>query len=130
MDHAPNPDHEAIAEAVDAVCAGFDDDYTNGIQVSYMSGPDLVPDWVHEAFESGAAVVAASKDQPVFIMTTASSRHAGGVNMLMCDSSCHFVSDSIGLEAWRALGSRNGGELAAGDVLRIETPGGGGYGTS
>lgn len=31
--------------------AGFDDDYTNGIQMSYMSGPDLMPDWVHEAAE-------------------------------------------------------------------------------
>lgn len=29
--------------------AGFDDDYTNGIQLSYLSGPELLPDWVYKA---------------------------------------------------------------------------------
>ena len=27
MDFAPNPDHEAIVEAVDNVCSQFDDNY-------------------------------------------------------------------------------------------------------
>jgi prepilin-type N-terminal cleavage/methylation domain-containing protein len=40
--------------------------------------------------------------------TTASSRHNGGVNMACCDGSTHFVSDSIDIAAWHALGSRNG----------------------
>ena len=31
MDFTPDPDHEAIAEAVDAVCAGFDDTYWSGL---------------------------------------------------------------------------------------------------
>jgi prepilin-type processing-associated H-X9-DG protein len=40
----------------------------------------------------------------------ASSGHPGGVNVLLCDGSVRFVRDSIALDAWRALGSRDRGE--------------------
>jgi prepilin-type processing-associated H-X9-DG protein len=43
--------------------------------------------------------------------TTASSRHNGGVNLVFADGSTHFVSDSIDLVVWRALGSRDGEEV-------------------
>jgi prepilin-type N-terminal cleavage/methylation domain-containing protein/prepilin-type processing-associated H-X9-DG protein len=39
-----------------------------------------------------------------------SSKHLGGVNMLLGDGHVRFVQDSISLTAWRALGTRNGGE--------------------
>jgi len=42
--------------------------------------------------------------------TTASSRHPGGVNMVMADGSQRFVSDSIEIRIWWALGSRDGRE--------------------
>ena len=41
----------------------------------------------------------------------ASSRHTGGVNVLLGDGSVHFVHDGVNLATWRALGSRNGGEV-------------------
>jgi prepilin-type N-terminal cleavage/methylation domain-containing protein/prepilin-type processing-associated H-X9-DG protein len=44
----------------------------------------------------------------------ASSRHVGGVNVLYGDGSVHYVPDSVDLDVWRALGSRDGGE-APGD---------------
>ncbi len=42
--------------------------------------------------------------------STASSRHAGGVNVAMADGSTHFVADNIDVLVWQALGSRNGAE--------------------
>jgi prepilin-type N-terminal cleavage/methylation domain-containing protein len=44
-------------------------------------------------------------------MSTARSRHFGGVNLVMADGSTRFVLESIDLAAWRGLGTRNGSEL-------------------
>jgi prepilin-type N-terminal cleavage/methylation domain-containing protein/prepilin-type processing-associated H-X9-DG protein len=40
-----------------------------------------------------------------------SSAHPGGVNTLFGDGSVHFITNSIDLATWRALGTRNGGEV-------------------
>lgn len=48
---------------------------------------------------------------PGRIATTASSDHAGGVHVLLCDGSVRFVSETIDLPLWRGLGSVNGGEV-------------------
>jgi prepilin-type processing-associated H-X9-DG protein len=42
---------------------------------------------------------------------TASSGHDNGVNVLLCDGSVHFITNSINLSTWQALGTRNGGEV-------------------
>jgi prepilin-type N-terminal cleavage/methylation domain-containing protein/prepilin-type processing-associated H-X9-DG protein len=44
---------------------------------------------------------------------TAGSAHPGGANTLFADGHVVFVKDSIALEAWRALGTRNGGEAVS-----------------
>jgi len=41
----------------------------------------------------------------------ASSYHAGGVNVCMCDGSVRFVSDNINFATWQAMGTRAGGEV-------------------
>ena len=48
------------------------------------------------------------------IRHTARSTHAGGVMVGMCDGSSHFVSDSIALEIWRALGTPDAGDVVEG----------------
>jgi prepilin-type N-terminal cleavage/methylation domain-containing protein/prepilin-type processing-associated H-X9-DG protein len=48
---------------------------------------------------------------PQRISTTANSRHPGGVNVTMADGAVRFVKASVGLVTWRALGTRNGGEV-------------------
>jgi prepilin-type processing-associated H-X9-DG protein len=52
---------------------------------------------------------------PLRIMTTADSKHPGGVNVLMCDGSVRFVKNSISQVTWLALGTRNGGEVISSD---------------
>jgi hypothetical protein len=48
--------------------------------------------------------------------TTASSRHPGGVNLVRVDGSGGFISSSVDLPAWQALGSRDGAEVISGEL--------------
>jgi prepilin-type N-terminal cleavage/methylation domain-containing protein/prepilin-type processing-associated H-X9-DG protein len=45
------------------------------------------------------------------IFVSARSYHSGGVNVGLADGSVRFVTDGVNLTAWRAIGSRNGGEV-------------------
>jgi prepilin-type processing-associated H-X9-DG protein len=45
-----------------------------------------------------------------------SSLHPGGVNTLFGDGAVRFVKNSIGLFVWRAVGTRNGGEVISADA--------------
>jgi prepilin-type N-terminal cleavage/methylation domain-containing protein/prepilin-type processing-associated H-X9-DG protein len=47
--------------------------------------------------------------------TTATSNHPGGVNVGFADGSVKFIKDSIGLQTWWALGSRNQAEIISSD---------------
>jgi prepilin-type N-terminal cleavage/methylation domain-containing protein/prepilin-type processing-associated H-X9-DG protein len=46
---------------------------------------------------------------------TASSRHAGGVNVLFADGSTRFIKSTVNPQTWWALGSRAGGEVLSSD---------------
>jgi len=48
---------------------------------------------------------------------TAGSAHPSGANTLFVDGHVAFVKDSISLQTWRALGTRNGGEIASVETL-------------
>jgi len=49
---------------------------------------------------------------PTYAIVTARSFHPGGINAAFVDGSCRFVRETISLSAWRALGTRDGGETA------------------
>jgi prepilin-type processing-associated H-X9-DG protein len=53
---------------------------------------------------------------PSRIMTVANSRHPGGVNVGMSDGSVRFVKNTVNVAAWRAIGTRNGGEVVSADA--------------
>jgi prepilin-type N-terminal cleavage/methylation domain-containing protein/prepilin-type processing-associated H-X9-DG protein len=44
-----------------------------------------------------------------------SSNHPGGVNVLFGDGSVKFIKSTISLPTWRALGTRDGGEVVSAD---------------
>jgi prepilin-type N-terminal cleavage/methylation domain-containing protein/prepilin-type processing-associated H-X9-DG protein len=48
---------------------------------------------------------------PNWNVFAARSRHPGGVNMLLCDGSGRFVTNSIAWDVWQALGTSQGGEV-------------------
>src|SRR5208337_351203 len=47
----------------------------------------------------------------VSVQIPPSSEHPGGVNLLLGDGSVRFIKSAIALGVWRALGTRNGGEI-------------------
>jgi prepilin-type N-terminal cleavage/methylation domain-containing protein/prepilin-type processing-associated H-X9-DG protein len=47
---------------------------------------------------------------------TAASNHSGGVNVCFGDGSVKFIKDSIGVQIWWSLGSRNLGEIISSDA--------------
>ncbi len=47
---------------------------------------------------------------------TAGSAHPSGANILYADGHVAFMKDSIALQTWRALGTRNGGEAVSGET--------------
>jgi prepilin-type processing-associated H-X9-DG protein len=48
-------------------------------------------------------------------IVSARSQHPGGANVLAGDGSVRFIKDSVSLQAWRALDTRNGGEVLSSD---------------
>jgi prepilin-type N-terminal cleavage/methylation domain-containing protein/prepilin-type processing-associated H-X9-DG protein len=46
---------------------------------------------------------------------SAASNHPGGVNVAFCDGSVHFIKDSISVQTWWGLGTRNMGEVISSD---------------
>ena len=45
------------------------------------------------------------------------SYHPGGVNVLSCDGSVHFVPDTIESDVWLGFSSPAGGESPQGDLF-------------
>jgi prepilin-type N-terminal cleavage/methylation domain-containing protein/prepilin-type processing-associated H-X9-DG protein len=44
------------------------------------------------------------------------SNHPGGVNMCLADGSVKFVKDTVAIQTWWGLGTRNGGEVISSDT--------------
>jgi prepilin-type N-terminal cleavage/methylation domain-containing protein/prepilin-type processing-associated H-X9-DG protein len=51
------------------------------------------------------------------VHAAARSYHQGGVNVCFTDGSVHFISDSISMPTWAALGTRAGGDIVDGSQI-------------
>jgi prepilin-type N-terminal cleavage/methylation domain-containing protein/prepilin-type processing-associated H-X9-DG protein len=83
---------------------------------TYVAGERFGADWAGTAAAGGTSAI------PPNTFTTASdwpnmhgfrSRHVSGVNFAFADGSVRFLSDSIPLGLYRALGTIDGGEVAS-----------------
>ncbi len=59
----------------------------------------------------------AGRDNTERVILTPRSYHPGSVNVLMGDGVVRSVSDSVDMEVWRAIGTRNGGETISNSQL-------------
>jgi prepilin-type N-terminal cleavage/methylation domain-containing protein/prepilin-type processing-associated H-X9-DG protein len=55
--------------------------------------------------------------QDVWGVAPPTSNHPGGVNMGMADGSVKFIKDTVNMQTWWGLGTRNGGEVISADAL-------------
>jgi prepilin-type processing-associated H-X9-DG protein len=80
---------------------------------------DLTPDRTRECDSQDYFIGIAPCDRaatPTYnVQHTARSMHPGGVNVTMCDSSVHFVSQNISRNVWQALATPDAGEPVSGD---------------
>jgi len=73
------------------------------------SAPDIIENgWFQQTGDQMMPAVAGARQSQV---AAARSRHSGGVNASMCDGSVRFVSNSIWLRVWQAMGTMNGAEV-------------------
>lgn len=86
----------------------FSNGWPFGFYSSTMYNHVAPPNW--RAIDCGTRSAIADAPGEHAIMS-ARSKHTGGVNASMGDGSVRFVSDSIDLVTWRAMGTRDGGEV-------------------
>jgi prepilin-type N-terminal cleavage/methylation domain-containing protein/prepilin-type processing-associated H-X9-DG protein len=95
----------------------------NWSDLQYQRVSDVGAPWIYgyhsttSYWHSGPPNSVSCMFPPSRIMTVANSRHPGGVNVGMADGSVRFVKETVNLETWRALGSRNGGEVISADAF-------------
>jgi len=84
---------------------GFTTTFPPNQKVPYQSGGVLYDIDFNSMREGRSASL------PTFAVVTSRSYHTGGVNSLLMDGSVRFVSQTIDRIVWRALESRDGGEV-------------------
>jgi len=79
------------------------------------SSPDLIANGWFQVTNDPAmpAATASTINGRAAQRNAARSRHTGGVNAARCDGSIGFVSNSVSLLIWQAMGSMDGGEVAS-----------------
>jgi prepilin-type processing-associated H-X9-DG protein len=89
-------------------------DFSNGWPFAFYSSTMynhvVPPNWRGLDCGTWSAIPDAPGEHAI---VAARSTHTGGVNTSMGDGSVQFVSENIDLLTWRALGTRNGGEVAS-----------------
>ncbi|MDP6468391.1 MAG: DUF1559 domain-containing protein [Pirellulaceae bacterium] len=85
---------------------GFTGTFTPNIQLPFTSG-GVDYDVDFNSFREGK-----STDRLTYAAVTSRSYHPGGVNSALADGSVRFIAETIELATWRAMATRDGGEVA------------------
>jgi prepilin-type N-terminal cleavage/methylation domain-containing protein/prepilin-type processing-associated H-X9-DG protein len=66
--------------------------------------------------QTTSCLLGGSADFDSQVIVTATSRHPGGVNLLLGDGSVRFVKQTVAARVWKALGTIGGGEVVGADA--------------
>ncbi len=97
--------------------------YTNGLWNAVNPTDGISTGYIHWNTPNGTTCYATSTsvrytfpdDGGFTDAVTATSNHPGGVNVVFCDGSVHFIKNSTNPQTWWALGSRAMGEVISAD---------------
>ena len=95
----------AVGWRLDKGYAWWDGDYRTTLYNHYLTPNATANDCWQSSPPHNPAIKAAR------------SNHPGGVSVLFCDGHVQFVKDSVALTTWRAVATRNGGEVVSSDSL-------------
>lgn len=91
-------------------------DFVNGWPTAAYSGSlynhVAPPNWNGQDCGMASAIADVPGEHAI---VSARSDHPGGVNVLLGDGSVKFVKSTVNVFTWRALGTRNGGEVISAD---------------
>ncbi len=90
----------------------FSNGWPFGFYSSTMYNHVAPPNWAAIDCGTRSAIADAPGEHAII---SARSKHTGGVNASMGDGSVRFVSNSIDVATWRAMGTRDGGEVFQND---------------
>lgn len=88
--------------------AGFTTVLTPNSSPTCSNGPSILKHCNYNSWQEGSQGL---MGQPTYSATTARSYHPGAVNVSMLDAVVRGVSETIDLNVWRALGTREGSEV-------------------
>jgi prepilin-type N-terminal cleavage/methylation domain-containing protein/prepilin-type processing-associated H-X9-DG protein len=92
-----------------------------GYMFTAATGPNSgIPDQL-----DGTSGCPKTDNKPPCVVTSGATRqfnaarsfHSGGVNVLFCDGSVKFIKDTVNLGTWRAISTKDGGEVVSGDAF-------------
>jgi prepilin-type processing-associated H-X9-DG protein/prepilin-type N-terminal cleavage/methylation domain-containing protein len=94
------------------VSRDFSDGWPYSWYISTLYNHVAPPNWRGWDCGVGSSIMDVPSEHGI---VSARSEHPGGANVLFADGSVKFVKDSVSVEAWRAIGSRAGGEVVSAD---------------
>jgi prepilin-type N-terminal cleavage/methylation domain-containing protein/prepilin-type processing-associated H-X9-DG protein len=113
MGTAANSPDDAVAQCQTADFSNLAFQWRSDAGTQWMKGKSLNTLYSHVGLPNTRACGYPADSSQDFPATSAHG--GGGVNLLLCDGSVRFVPDTISITTWRALGSRNGGEILGSD---------------
>lgn len=103
----------------------------SNVAITNLKGVDWFRgQWSRTLYDHAIPINGPNCVNPVFTeflgACTAGSLHPGGANVLMSDGHARFVIESTDMKVWRALGTRNEGEVVSSDAFSPLVDWGGG----